>query len=449
MSDAQSTASAVKEFEMGVAVMKTKGELALTENFQSVAGSLPGGPVVGELRRKAMATFGELGLPHRRIEAWKYTDLRAVFKDPAPPAVGDAAKLTVADLIVALGPFMDIDAARIVFVNGQYRKALSNLDGAEDVSVTPLTENFGAFLGAEDDAVAALNTAFATDGARIDVPDGVVLEKPIMIVALAAGKGAQLSTMRHSLKIGARAKATVVELFVTLPGSASDGQVNTMSDVVVGDHGEFAHTKVASDAGQNTHLSNLTVRLGAESVYRGFQLTCGVGLARNQIAATFGGEGSKFDLSGAFTGRGGDHVDTTMVVDHAVPHCESRELFTGVLDGHARGIFQGKVIVRPDAQKTDGKQMAKVMMLSPDAEFDSKPELEIYADDVVCGHGSTAAQIDDDLLFYCQARGIPAEDARALLVESFIGEAIDKVASESVRDALTATVRTWLAGAAS
>jgi Fe-S cluster assembly protein SufD len=445
----RSAALAVKELEMGVAVMKTKGELALTENFQSVASSLPGGPVVGELRRKAMATFGELGLPHRRIETWKYTDLRSVFKEPAPPAVGDAAKLTVADLIVALGPFMEIDAARIVFVNGEYRKTLSNLDGAESVSVTPLADNFGTFLSVEDDAVAALNTAFATDGARIEVPDGTVLDKPIMIVALAAGKTPQLTTVRHSLKIGAKAKVNVLELFVTLPGSASDGQVNTMSDVVVGDLAELAHTKVASDTGRNTHLSNLSVRLGTDSTYRGFQLTCGVALARNQVAATFSGEGGKFDLSGAFTGRGGDHVDTTLVVDHAVPHCESRELFTGVLDGHARGIFQGKVIVRPDAQKTDGKQMAKVMMLSPDAEFDSKPELEIYADDVVCGHGSTAAQIDDDLLFYCQARGIPAEVARALLVESFIGEAIDKVTSESVRDALTATVRTWLAGSQS
>ena len=152
--------------------------------------------------------------------------------------------------------------------------------------------------------------------------------------------------------------------------------------------------------------------------------------------ATFKGEGAKLDISGLFLGRGTEHIDTTLVVDHAVPGCESRELFKGVLADRARGVFQGKVIVRPDAQKTDGKQMAQALMLSEDAEFDSKPELEIYADDVVCGHGSTAAEIDEDMLFYLRSRGIPLEEARALLIESFIGEAIDKVEDERLREAL-------------
>jgi len=157
---------------------------------------------------------------------------------------------------------------------------------------------------------------------------------------------------------------------------------------------------------------------------------------RNNLFVTFKGEGAKLDISGAFLGRGAEHVDTTLVVDHAVPGCESRELFKGVLADKAHGVFQGKVIVRPDAQKSDGKQMAQVLMLSQDAEFDSKPELEIHADDVVCGHGSTAAEIDEDLLFYMRSRGIPTAEARALLIESFIVEAIDKVGDERVRAAL-------------
>ena len=157
---------------------------------------------------------------------------------------------------------------------------------------------------------------------------------------------------------------------------------------------------------------------------------------RNNLFATFKGEGAKLDISGAFLGRGAEHIDTTLVVDHAVPGCESRELFKGVLADRAHGVFQGKVIVRPDAQKSDGKQMAQVLMLSQDAEFDSKPELEIHADDVVCGHGSTAAEIDEDLLFYMRSRGIPVAEARALLIESFIVEAIDKVEDERVRAAL-------------
>jgi Fe-S cluster assembly protein SufD len=431
---------------MSIAVMKTKAELALVEQFQGALAALPGGQDVTRTRRGAIAAFAELGLPHRRIEEWKYTDLRAALKDPAPPpSVSDTAKLTVGDLIVAMGPYMELDAPRIVFVNGHYRRALSNLSGAEAIRVVPLNEHFDTLTDTTFDAVSALNTAFVTDGAVVDIPAGTTLDKPLLLVSLAAGKDAQSSTVRHKIKVGADAKAVIVELFLTLQGSALEQHMNAFSEVAVGDRAEVTHVKAASDGGRSTHLSNLVVALGADANYRGFALTSGQALTRNQIAVRFDGEGSKLDLSGAFLGRGGDHIDTTLTVDHAVPHCESREFFTGVLDGRARGIFQGKVIVRPDAQKTDGKQMAKVLMLSPDAEFDSKPELEIYADDVVCGHGSTAAQIDEDLLFYCQARGIPKDQARALLVESFIGEAIDRVENEGVRAALAQTAREWLA----
>jgi Fe-S cluster assembly protein SufD len=185
--------------------------------------------------------------------------------------------------------------------------------------------------------------------------------------------------------------------------------------------------------------------LGENARYRAFQLTAATGLARNSVFALFEGEGAKLDISGAFLGRGSEHIDTTLVVDHAVPGGESRELFKGVLADRARGVFQGKVIVRPNAQKTDGKQMAQALLLSPDAEFDSKPELEIFADDVVCGHGSTSAEIDEDLLFYMLSRGIPRGEARALLIESFIGEAIDKVEDESLREALSAMAKSRLA----
>jgi len=194
-----------------------------------------------------------------------------------------------------------------------------------------------------------------------------------------------------------------------------------------------------------THLANWLVDLGAHATYNGFQFTSGLKLVRNQIGVTFKGENAQFDLSGTFLARESQHIDTTLIVDHAVPRCTSRELFKGVLEDHGRGVFQGKVIVRPNAQKTDGKQMAQALMLSPDAEFDSKPELEIYADDVVCGHGSTSADLDEDLLFYCRSRGILEAQARALLIESFIGEAIEKVERDDVREALAELARQWLA----
>jgi Fe-S cluster assembly protein SufD len=236
----------------------------------------------------------------------------------------------------------------------------------------------------------------------------------------------------------------VIEAHVALPGAAADTQVNALTEVTVGKGATLHHAKVAVDEGKALHLSNCDVTLEADATYRNFQFSAGLGLARNGLNVIFEGEGSKLDLSGAYLARHSEHIDTTLVVDHAVPRCESRELFKGVIDDHGRGVFQGKIIVRPDAQKTDGKQMSQALMLSEDAEFDSKPELEIFADDVVCGHGTTAAELDADLLFYCRSRGIPEKEARALMIESFIGEAIEKVENEQLRDALMAYAMQWL-----
>jgi Fe-S cluster assembly protein SufD len=241
---------------------------------------------------------------------------------------------------------------------------------------------------------------------------------------------------------------TLIEAHVALNGSAARSQTNTGTDLVIARGGRLTHIKCMLD-GQATHLSSWSAKLGQAASYEVFHLTPGSALSRNQVFVTFTGEDAKVDVSGLFLGRGRDHIDTTLVIDHAVPGCESRELFKGVLDGRARGVFQGKVIVRPNAQKTDGKQMAQVLMLSEDAEFDSKPELEIFADDVVCGHGSTCAQIDEDMLFYCRSRGIPEAQARAMLIESFAAEAVEKVEDEVLREKLAEIARAWLAPAGS
>ncbi len=442
---------------MNIAVMKTKAETTLTEGFEQLADRLPGSSAVRDARAGAIGRFAALGLPHRRIEEWKYTDLRNVMKEALPVAIDDATKVTIADIIVALGALAPLDAARIVLVNGRYRRELSNLEGAEAISVTALAGVLGAegdafaMSGSGDtssdgDALLALNAAYATDGAVIDVPADVTLAKPLLVVHARAGSEARLAVQRNVIRVGERARATIAEVFVTVPGSAVEGQVNTVSEVLVGDGAVLQHLKIATDAGKVTHLANWLVEMATNATYRGFQFTSGIGLARNQIRATFEGEGVTLDISGVFLARGAEHVDTTLLIDHAVPHGVSRELFKGVLDDHARGIFQGKVIVRRDAQKTDGKQMAQALMLSEDAEFDSKPELEIYADDVVCGHGSTSAALDDDLMFYLRARGIPKDEARALLIQSFIGEAIDKVEHDGLREALAEQARVWLLG---
>jgi len=440
---------------MNVAVLKTKAEQSLTETFAAIADKLPGGAAVRKLRSAAIGRFSTLGLPHRRIEAWKYTDLRNAVKEALPLKVGDATRVTEADVAAALGPLAEIDADRAVFVNGAYRAELSQLESLKDILGSPL----GAALNdetdtsavdllrlerGEEDAVLALNTAYATDGAVIAVAKNAKLAKPLLVVHVRAGSEPGATVTRNVVSIGDGAEAVIIEAFVSVAGAADNAQHNTATEIAVGNCARVTHLQCTADSGRVTHLANWLVDLGADSDYRGFQFTAGVGLARNQLSVTFKGEGANLDLSGVFLARETQHVDTTLVVDHAVPGCTSRELFKGVLLDHARGVFQGKVIVRPDAQKSDGKQMAQVLMLSPEAEFDSKPELEIYADDVVCGHGSTSVDLDEDLLFYCRSRGIPEDEARALLIESFIGEALEKVEREDVREALTVLARRWL-----
>jgi Fe-S cluster assembly protein SufD len=445
--------------ERTVTVLKTKSELGLSESYAAIADELPGGDGVRDVRERAIGRFEALGLPHRRIEAWKYTDLRNAMKEALPPDVGDETPVTADDVAAALGPLAAVEADRVVFVNGAYRPDLSQLESLKDILGSPLSaalndRSDGSAVdllrleGRDDDAVLALNTAYVTDGAVLGIAKGAKLERPLLIVFARAGAEPHLITTRNVISVGDGAEATIIEAFVTLPGAGAEGQHNAATEIGIGDGARVTHVKCTFDAGRATHLANWLVDVGGGADYRGFQFTAGLALARNQLAVTFKGEEAKIDLSGVFLARGTEHIDTTLVVDHAVPACESRELFKGVLEDEARGIFQGKVIVRPDAQKTDGKQMAQVLMLSPNAEFDSKPELEIYADDVVCGHGSTSADLDEDLLFYCRSRGIPEAEARALLIESFVGEALAKVEREDVREALTLVARDWLADAA-
>ena len=444
---------------MTVAATRTKAEQAFTQNFEAVAAKLPGGRAVVAARKAAIGAFAALGLPHRRIEEWKYTDLRVALKEAFPPAVGGAGKVTAQDIDGALEALAPLDAYRLVFVDGVHAPEFSAVAGIGGLEVMPLA----AALAKPDDsagdgllresapsqeAVIALNTAFMTDGAVVRIAPAAELAKPLLLVFARSAKEARLVTTRNIVRLAAGARATVIEAHVALAGAAP-GQANALSEVSLGDGAHLAHLKCTLAGAGASHLGTWLVTIGQGATYRAFQLTGATDLVRNNVFAAFKGEGAKLDISGLFLGREVEHIDTTLVVDHAVPGCESRELFKGVLADRARGVFQGKVIVRPDAQKSDGKQMAQVLMLSPDAEFDYKPELEIHADDVICGHGSTAAELDEDLLFYLRTRGIPLEEARALLIESFIGEAIDKVEDERLREALSSLAKQRLAGLSS
>jgi Fe-S cluster assembly protein SufD len=272
-------------------------------------------------------------------------------------------------------------------------------------------------------------------GARIDIP--------IALIFASAGHGPVASYTRNLIRVGREAHVTLVEIHDHATPHAH--QTNAVTEMTIEDGAQVQHIKILTGAAPVEHLSQWKIDLSSGATYRAFTLTADVALARQEIDVAFKGENAKIDISGLMLGRGRDHIDTTLVIDHAVPHCESRELFKAVLDDTARGVFQGKVIVRPHAQKTDGKQMAKALMLSEACEFDSKPELEIYADDVVCGHGATVAEIDPAMMFYLRSRGIPEADARAMLIESFAAETLDKVEDAAVRAALGKIATTWFA----
>jgi len=442
---------------MTVALTRTKAEQAFPEMFEAVAARLPGGAAVADARKAAIGAFVGLGLPHRRLEEWKYTDLRAALKEVPPLALGDATPVTRQQVDTALERLAELDAHRVVLVNGAYRSDLSDAKakGLEVASLASELQRSDRAIGAGlarasepgQEAVMALNTAFMTDGTVVRIGDGAKLAKPLLLVFVRAGREPRLVAVRSMLRVGAGAQATIVEAHVALPGAVA-GQANVLTQIGVGDGAGVLHAKLTLEGAGATHLASWQARLGADATYRVFHLTAGTGLVRQHLAPTFAGEGGRLDFAGCFLGRDAEHIDTTMLVDHAVPGCTSRELMKGVLAGRARGVFQGKVIVRPDAQKTDGKQMAQALMLSEEAEFDSKPELEIFADDVVCGHGSTAAQLDDDLLFYLRSRGIPLAQARGLLIESFVGEAFDKIEDEKLREALLAIALPRLASLA-
>jgi Fe-S cluster assembly protein SufD len=440
---------------MTVAVMKTKAEQAIIDQFDKAVLGLPGGEWVAELRRSAMGTFAARGLPHRRIEEWKYTDLRERLRDVPGLALSPARLPSRGEVDAALGPLSRLDAFRVVLVDGHFAAPLSDTDFGAGIELkllgatllkSPawLQSKFTPERTGGDDPLAVLNLAFMTDGVLLKATAGAAPSKPVLLVNLRASEAPASIAVRNIVSAEAGAHLALIEAHAALPGAAARQHGTFATDVDVAAGASMTHTQVISAGTDASHLARWSVRIGADASYRAFQLTAGIGLARNELAIAFDGPDAKLDISGAFLGRGNDHLDTTLVVDHATTGCESRELFKGVLDGRARGVFQGKIVVRPEAQKTDGKQMAQVLMLSEDAEFDSKPELEIYADDVVCGHGTTAAEIDPEMVFYLRSRGIPLDEARAMLTESFVGEAIEKVESEPLRETLMEIATGWL-----
>ncbi|HEX5211597.1 MAG TPA: Fe-S cluster assembly protein SufD [Pseudolabrys sp.] len=427
-----------------VTPIKTSAEQALSAAFAAARGTLPGRGAVDALREAAFERFDAAGLPHRRVEEWKYTDLRTLMRE-AKPLAGPAGKPAAIPTILG-----GVEADTVAIVNGRYEPGWTK-GNTHDPGVTVdelfkfLADNSDYKLGkvpGTDDPAYWLNTAFMSGGVALRVKRGAAVTKPIHVAHIFSGDAAAAMYPRSVAIVEPGAQLTLVESFFGPEGL--DYQLNSALELVIGDGARVDHIKVGCDGGKALRVSTLGVTVGAKATYRDFAFTLGGAVVRNQTFVRFAGEGSEGAIDGANLLKGRQHVDNTLVISHAVGHCVSRERFKSVLDGESHGIFQGKIIVEPHAQKTDGKMMTRALLLSDEAEADNKPELEIFADDVVCGHGATAGALDPGLKFYLMSRGIPAPEAEALLVQAFIGEVIDEIAHEGIRDALMFAALKWL-----
>ena len=425
-------------------VQRTEAETAYLEAFERAGEMLPSAPWLEAERGAARDRLKTHGLPHRRMEAWRWTDLRTLLDRDFPPALASPA-----DAVPARGdasPFADVDRHVFTLVDGHLRKDLSDfaglagqaecvfLDEAADDAPDWLRNTLGQSFDNSEDALSALNTVFATGGVAIRIPDGARIEKPIELLFANSGAEPQTLNSKCLVVLGDKAEATLLETHLGPQGSRYVS--NTWTEAVLGAGAQLHHVKVQDEAGDAVHLATTHAVIGADAAFRTFCLSAGAATARNQIKVRLAGEGGHAAIVGAYLLTGKQHCDTALLVDHAVPECTSNELFKCVMDDHARGIFQGKIIVRPNAQKTDGMQMSQGLLLSETAEFDAKPELEIFADDVRCTHGATSGELDEEPLFYLRSRGIPEDEARSLLVSAFVGEAVEEIESEELQAAV-------------
>ncbi|MGU3538142.1 SufB/SufD family protein [Methylobacterium sp. A54F] len=431
--------------------LRSPAEAGLSKLFEASRRSFAAEETIS--REEAFKFFEATGLPSRRVEAFKYTDLRAAMTEAAPPAEAPSAELAAAAVAGATG-FSGIEAARLTFVNGHLVPALSDLDRIPaGVTVVPMTEalakgnpalrQLAPVAQARENPVYQLNTAFLADGAVIAVAPGAKPETPLHLRFVGAGEAAFSTATRALVTVGEGADVTLFESHEGPDGVTC--QLNDALDVVVGAGATFRHTRINAEGNAAIALSSLSVRLDTGASLETVNLVTGGVLSRHQIFLHVAGEDTNAIVNGATMLGDGQLADSTLLADHAAVGGVGREQFKTVIDGDATGVFQGKIIVRQAAQKTDGKMKSDCLLLTDEGQMMNKPELEIFADDVACGHGATCGAPDEDLLFYLMARGLPRPQAESLLVQAFLGEAVEVVSHEGARAALVARIEAWLA----
>lgn len=389
------------------------------------------------LRQPARARFRELDFPTPRTEDWRFTSIAALLKLPFEmPGAADPALLP---------PLPAADCLRLVFVNGTFAPKLSRLEGMpvwlEVGSLAQVRsdqmEGLRDVLGIADvseHVFTALNTSFLADGAYVRLPAGKTLDTPIEVIYLSSpGRKAIVTYPRTVIFAAERSQARVVERYLGPRACETPYFTNAVTEIALGDGARVEHYKIQEEHRSAFHIANTQVALGRASTFSTTYLALGGGLVRNEVRVRFDGEGGEATVNGLYLGSGTQHLDNHTVIDHAQPHCSSHELYKGILRDQAHGVFNGKIIVREDAQKTDAKQTNKALLLSDSAIINTKPQLEIFADDVKCTHGATVGQLDTEALFYLRSRGIGVDEARALLTFAFANDVVSRIEIESIR----------------
>jgi Fe-S cluster assembly protein SufD len=433
---------------MPAAISTRETEQNYLAAFDARRADLRGAPRLERIRKAAIERFGSLGFPTTHDEEWKYTNLAPFLRTGFEPAAPIRAE-SIRDRLAA-EPFADLKCPRLVFVNGRFAAELSSTSGIErGVTVRGIREAdvlLASVAGFEQNAMVALNTALFEDGAWIEIADGAVVEHPVHLVFVSANCGKPaMAYPRNLIAAGRDSQAEIVETYLGL----DDGVyfTNGVTEIVAGDGSVLNHYKIQAGNDAALHFGMLAVRQGGSSNFASHNIALGAGLARNEIAVVLDGEGAEATLNGLYIATGSQHVDNYTTLDHAQPHSTSHELYKGILDGKSQGVFHGRIIVRPEAQKTDAIQRNKNLLLSDGAVINTKPQLEIYADDVKCTHGATVGQVDQDAVFYLRSRGIALDDARALLTYAFTADIIGAIKVEAIRSGLRDAMFRRLAGA--
>ena len=425
--------------------------------FERVQRDAVGPAPITDLRRAAFDRFAQLGLPTTRLEQWRFTNVAPIATTTFSPAGPVSVAASAASPYITP---VDGDAPTLVFVNGRYARELSTAtDRPSGVRVESLADalmsdaagdverHLASVAAFDTEAFTALNTALLHDGAVVRVPDNVVVESPIQLLFLTVPPGDRAQVMTHPrvlIVAGDNAQASLVESYA----GVGDGPyfTNTVTEVIAGAHSVIDHHKLVREHFDAFHIASMHLRLHRAASFSSHAITLGGGLVRNDIQAHLDGEGVECTLNGLYLANGRRLVDNHTTIHHAKPHGSSHELYKGIIDDQAHAVFNGKIIVAIDAQKTDAKQTNKALLLSEDAQINTKPELEIFADDVKCTHGATVGQLDDDALFYLRARGLGLAQARNVLIHAFASDLLNRIGIAPIRAMLDGLLLDQLPG---